>query len=413
MSFKVNLFHPLFILLLITSQTYSLIASIGLPYVANDKIAFLLVLIFFLSHPPVLTIKDKNILLTTFVVSTFLISFLIFRYFSLGIDVNASSFNHVLAMWETVLFALYYRKFSVSVLLRSLLICLSIHLFFASIQVVLAFNGLSELTGIFSNYSPRSDYIIYADEGLTGAVIGLPRAYGLFHEASGLSVLIGLVLLLCLLSMLSKFIPNNTILFSMISYLRSKPVLILFGLLLSVLGVTLTYSLTGLLYTFFPVVAIVFLSACRFFSLNTKVSWPFIVLLLTLIAVPFVFHDQTIGFVFKTFTSSTRYGRTSEYLNSIPNISDQEFFFGRAMTWFGATWDFPTRIFQIFGLIGGLFNYIWYIFILFPFSSPLSLAALAASLSNGSLAASASLLMLSFAIYLNSPLLLPMTTSRD
>ena len=53
-----------------------------------------------------------------------------------------------------------------------------------------AFRGLPELTEFF-NHPGRSDYRVYADEGLTGAAIGLPRAYGLFHEASGLSVLVG------------------------------------------------------------------------------------------------------------------------------------------------------------------------------------------------------------------------------
>ncbi|CAK6687503.1 hypothetical protein [Synechococcus sp. CBW1107] len=404
MRIAIDLFNPSFIILLITSQTYSLIASIGLPYVANDKIAFLLVVIFLFAHRLSLTYREKILLLVSFAISALLLIFLLLRYFYFGVFVNTSSINHILAILETILFAIYYRNFSVAVLWRSLLICLSIHLIIASIQVAFAFNGFSELTAIFSNYPPRSDYRLYAEEGLTGAVIGLPRAYGLFHEASGLSVLVGLVSLLCSLTNLRKFLPDNKIYSSMVSYIKTNCLLLAYGVFLSILGVTLTFSLTGLLYTFFPLIILTLSYSIKYVILNYKLSSPLFLLVAAIVLIPVVFNRQSVGFLVDTFTSSSRYFVTSEYLSSIPNLPDDEFFFGKAMTWEGATWDYLTRTFQVWGLIGSFLNYTWYLIILLPLNSPFSLAAFAASLSNGSLAASASLLMLSFAIYLNFPI---------
>lgn len=394
-------FHPAFILLLITSQTFSLIASTGLPYVANDKIAFVLVLLYIFLNRPSLLKKEQHLLAFTLSISSVLFIFLLLRYLFIGIDINASSINHLLAMFETILFAIYYRYFSVSIIWRSLLVCLTVHLIFALIQSIFPFIGLSEFTGIFSNYPPRSGYTLSAAPGMAGSVIGLPRAYGLFHEASGLSVLVGLVALLCIMPTFKMILPHYKIIYSMIDFISSNRFLVFYGIFLSICGVILTFSLTGLLYFSVPLLVLTLFYFVRVFGLIYNTSFLNLLLLIVIILIPFIFYDQTVLFMIGSFTASARYDVTSSFLNSVPFMSDHQFFFGDAMLWADATWDFPTRTFQVWGLFGAIFNYLWYVVVLWPLTFPFSLAALAASLTNASLSASASLLMLSVAIYLN------------
>lgn len=387
---------PGFVLLLITSQTFSVIRVIGLPYIANDKIAFLIVLPILFFRKSFFSRRESFLLSSSFLFSSILFGLLLIRFLIFDIPINIPVVNHILCIFETVCFGLFFQRHYVSAIAKGLLSVSVIHTFFALIQSFLTISGNYSLTSLFSNYTNRSEYFV-----LEGSVLGLPRAYGLFHEASGLSVLYGVVLLLCLLTTFPEVLPKRTNLYFLVLYLRSNPSLNMLLIFTSFIGVFLTFSLTGLLITVIPFSLVLFLYFLMSLSSRLRFNFLFFIFIAASVSIFLFFSDQTIGLAISSFTTSVRAVVTREFVESISMLSDVQFFFGSPMVWEGATWDFWSRTFQVWGLIGSLPNFLWYFIILTPLNSPLSIACFASSLTNGSLAASASLFILSLTIYLN------------
>jgi hypothetical protein len=393
------LFMPSLILLLICSPTFSITALFTGIFFPNDKLALVILLCLYLRSNESISLTKANKIFLRISLATFFLTLFcfIFRLFFSSSLPSVADINHLLSIFQTLIFSIYFTTLSFSRLFRAIGFATFANVISALLQILFIISARPELTLLFSNY-PQKVSSEYTPQ--FGAVLSfLPRAYGLFHEASSLSVLCALVLLI----IISPFLYHKPPAFvkQIIHFQSTNQAYTKSLFLASVIGIFATYSLTGLLSLLFP--ALAFSGISFLFNLHSRVSKPIFYIFFALVFLLSVFYDQTVYFLTWTLTSSDRSTSTLQVFDRLADSNLLTFFFGSSLLpTSDLSWDVWTRFFDAFGLFASPINYVWYLYILFYRFTPFSLFGLCQSLTGGSLSAAQSLITLSVVWYFNS-----------
>jgi hypothetical protein len=304
-------------------------------YFPNEKISFLLALIFVLMANLKL---DRNLLIGSFLIfSIFLICFFshVFKNAEFKYDINFLYFFLALPIYVS------YFKSNNRDIFSLLPYVVLLHLFFSIYQQI---NTLENGNWVnpFNNYSHQNGYA-YPPNGM-----GQYRTSGLFNESSQYA---------CFLVLYAIFYFEGVIKKGGVNFLI---------LLMSIIDFFVSQSITAFL------MATLYCLVVGFKHIKDRKN--FLILIFTLGLIVFILPGFLTKIELTFFADNQDYPRL---LNAIKNLKQafySDFLFGNGLSWSRPSWDFISIYFSGFGLIGGLaaLSFIFYFLAKLPYYLRLS-----------------------------------------
>ena len=352
------------ILLLLTMPSLSIVASLGLPYLPNEKISFFIILFLFFNNMYKIELS-KIIILLFFSISILLI------IISHGIEsILIAEINTVYFFIALIFYIAYFKKFGnkiIEILPKIVLIQILVSVF----QQISMIYGFFDYAMLFNNYPPQDGYI-YASFNYS-----LFRTSGLFNESSQYAVFLLLYIILFFNNFIKKSKFNN------------------FVLLLSFIDFIITESIIAyIIFAIYILYKIILTREKIYIKAFTIFN---IVLLMTLLS------DKIIGAIskiIKTMMMEDGYPRLSASYTKITETFENSPINGFELSWKTPSWDIISIYFYAFGFIGIVIILIFLFYFAYSTYNILSVVFLLYIVTNASLVSSLNILIIVISFYI-------------